>query len=90
MSSTTEISDAIKALRSHRCDDCGHGFPKSKLHWHHRDPESKLFNVAASGPPRGASLALPSVQRLIVEIEKCDLLCGPCHVARHVAMRRAS
>jgi hypothetical protein len=53
------------------CMICGYNEDGSKLHFHHRDPSTKLFNIA-----KGFSY---SPQRLQEEIDKCDLLCASCH-----------
>ena len=58
------------------CESCGAGASHGEggrwtLHFHHRDPETKVFNV-------GGRVTL-SWQRLLAEIEKCDVLCTSCH-----------
>jgi hypothetical protein len=41
------------------------------LDLHHRDPTTKRFTIG-----RGRSWSL---QNLLTEIEKCDVLCANCH-----------
>ena len=53
------------------CMICGYNEDGSKLHFHHRDPSTKLFGI-------GNSLTR-STQRVQEEIDKCDLLCITCH-----------
>ena len=53
------------------CMRCGYNEEGSKLHFHHRDPSTKLFNI-------GKGVAY-SPQRVQEEIDKCDLLCITCH-----------
>ena len=53
------------------CMTCGYNEDGSKLHFHHRDPSTKLFEIHNS--------LTFSPQRLQEEIDKCDLLCAACH-----------
>ena len=53
------------------CKRCGYNEDGSKLHFHHRDPSTKLFGI-------GNSLTR-STQRVQEEIDKCDLYCVSCH-----------
>ena len=53
------------------CMTCGYNEDGSKLHFHHRDPSTKLFEI-------GKGVAY-SPQRVQEEIDKCDLLCSACH-----------
>lgn len=57
-----------------RCKDCGFDNPAG-LQFHHRDPAEKLFEIAAG-------LTRPEAV-LWAEVDKCDLLCGTCHLLRH-------
>lgn len=53
------------------CMRCGYNEDGSKLHFHHRDPNTKLFSIGNG--------VVYSPQRLQEEIDKCDLLCASCH-----------
>lgn len=53
------------------CMRCGYNEDGSKLHFHHRDSSTKLFNI-------GKGVAFSPI-RLQEEIDKCDLLCISCH-----------
>lgn len=57
------------------CRDCGFDNPAG-LQFHHRISEEKLFEVG------GAGLTKPEAD-FWAEVEKCDLLCGTCHLLRH-------
>ncbi len=60
----------MKALRG--CKVCGLSDPL-KLEFHHRDPVEKLYKIAdmvSSGM---------SVESILVEIAKCDVLCTEHH-----------
>ena len=58
------------------CMDCGEDHPAT-LHFHHRDPKQKEFNVA-EWYRQGTS-----IEKLEEEIAKCDVLCCNCHAKRH-------
>jgi hypothetical protein len=62
-------------LKKHSCVKCGKSDFRN-LCFHHRKPEEKLFNVGESGPKY-------SREKLIVEMEKCDILCANCHRLLH-------
>ena len=53
------------------CMRCGYNEDGSKLHFHHRDPSTKIFGIS--------SALNYSPQRIQEEIDKCDLLCISCH-----------
>ena len=53
------------------CMRCGYNEDGSKLHFHHRDPSTKLFEI-------GKGIAFSPI-RVQEEIDKCDLLCAACH-----------
>lgn len=58
-----------------KCKDCEGQFNPAVYELHHRDPKekdrdpSKMFQL--------------SQERLVSEIDKCDLLCANCHRLRH-------
>lgn len=49
------------------------------LHFHHRDPATKSFNIALS--------KTKSMKRIVAEVEKCDVLCANCHLIEHERLR---
>jgi hypothetical protein len=64
-----------------RCVDCGYAACPEALQFHHRDPSTKDFGLGSfSG----------SLNRLIEEAAKCDLLCANCHRIRHSREAAAS
>jgi len=60
-------------LRSHPCVDCGNDNPKV-LEFDHRDPSLKSHDVS--------SMLDYSKNRILEEIEKCDVRCANCHKER--------
>jgi len=67
---------AERERRGDACQDCGH---EADLEWHHRDPSTKLFKIAAA---TWYGLGL-----IAEELAKCDLLCPNCHLERHAEVR---
>lgn len=67
-------------MRGGRCEDCGYSDVLGALEFHHRDPVTKEFGVGNwSG----------SLERLMAEVEKCDLVCSNCHRLRHASIDEA-
>jgi hypothetical protein len=54
------------------CAICGYGRFPGALHFHHRDPSIKSFELSAEGFAR-------SLDRARAEARKCVLLCSNCH-----------
>lgn len=52
------------------------------LTFHHRDPKTKEFEVSMA--PAGNY----SIERILKEIKKCDVLCFNCHAKLHWKRRR--
>lgn len=61
-------------LKSMPCTDCGVKYPPYVMHFDHRDPSTKLFNIG--------HIVTRSMTLILAEIEKCDLVCANCHAER--------
>ncbi len=57
-----------------RCFDCNNTFPDCCYDFDHRNPVEKLFGI---GGHYGKPLA-----ELVIEVDKCDLVCANCHRIR--------
>lgn len=66
------IKDGLKCAR------CGES-SNSVLQFHHTDPKTKEFEISSA-----ASLGL-SKEKIIKEIDKCEVLCANCHFKEHAA-----
>jgi hypothetical protein len=66
---------------SHPCADCGESDP-IVLEFDHLDPKAKSFDI-------GQSLSYRNWQSILVEIEKCEVVCANCH-RRRTALRRGA
>jgi hypothetical protein len=65
-------------LQSKACADCGWEITKDNLRafdWDHIDPMTKSFELSA--PPAHATLEM-----VLQEIEKCEVVCRNCHALR--------
>ena len=65
---------SLVAARGGKCVDCGYSACVEALQFHHRDPATKDFRVGVFNG---------TLERLIAETEKCDLVCANCHRGRH-------
>ena len=81
----SEVNAALRLRRKRmmvrylggKCVDCGYDKSLVALHFHHRDPATKSFNLSvASGVTRPA-------HEVQAELDKCDLVCATCHAVRH-------
>jgi len=74
MQNRTSRNYATDAKKGKPCTDCGGYFPQCVLHWDHvpeRGP--KLFNLGRADF---------SLDKVLAEIAKCDLVCANCHAIR--------
>jgi hypothetical protein len=71
----------LRALKGTYCSRCGRELSPERLHWHHRTGERKQFTLGRLN----AGCASRSLHRLLLEADKCDVLCVSCHA--HVTPR---
>lgn len=67
----------IKLIEIHggKCLDCGGEFPPHVFDFDHRDGSEKAFGISNQGNTK-------AFQALLVESQKCDLVCANCHRIR--------
>src|ERR1700674_513969 len=63
--------ETLRQEAGNRCSRCGYKQETRILEFHHRDRETKRFNIAD-----GRDWSLETLRR---ETAKCDLLCPNCH-----------
>jgi hypothetical protein len=64
----------LLVLRDGPCRDCGQRLPPYLMHFDHRDPRHKSFNLSASWAR--------SDHVIVREALKCDIVCPNCHRER--------
>lgn len=57
------------------CSVCGGEFPHPAMQFHHRNPDEK--------DAQWTKLRLRSWDKIIKELDKCDLVCANCHSCIH-------
>lgn len=77
------VKEILVAEAGGRCALCGYDRCVAAMHFHHREPDQKLFNIAA----RGLTRALDAAR---AEARKCVLLCSNCHAEVETGMTQLS
>ena len=67
---------ALLTERGDQCSKCRRRYPIAVYDLHHRDPSTKVFAVSNQIGNR-------SLEELLAEARKCDLLCANCHRTLH-------
>lgn len=62
-----------------KCQKCGYDNCDNALHFHHKNPEDKEFGIARARLD-GEKF---TIEKVLVEVDKCDLLCANCHAEEH-------
>src|SRR5271166_744608 len=65
--------DELRKQKERPCTRCGGKFPSYVMHYHHRDPSTKIESVSNLINRQGPR------QMIDAEIAKCDLVCANCH-----------
>ena len=72
------IKHKLITYKGGKCGKCGYDKCEGALQFHHRDPSQKEFTIAEVNVNN-----LFSMQTLLDEVDKCDLLCANCHAEEH-------
>ena len=67
-------ADILDQLRSVPCADCGGVFAQCSMDFDHRDPATKARVVTR--------MIQGSLDRMLAEVAKCDIVCANCHRLR--------
>jgi len=70
-----ERKRAAIEYKSGKCRKCGYSRCIAALAFHHRDPAEKEYQIA--------TMFAWSWERIVQELDKCDLLCANCHAELH-------
>lgn len=71
------IKTEIVNLNGGKCIRCGYSKCIKALHFHHRNPELKSFELDVR------TISSKSLDSILEEAAKCDLLCANCHTEVH-------
>lgn len=74
-------ADLLDQLRSVPCADCGGTFAQCSMDFDHRDAETKVRSVTR--------MINGSIDRMMAEVAKCDIVCANCHRLRTFERRRS-
>ena len=66
-----------------KCRQCGYGKCSAALDFHHNDPANKEFGIAKRLTDNKAQSIYDLENKLISELEKCDVYCANCHKILH-------
>ena len=72
-----ELAEFVISLKKKPCMDCGVEYPHFVMDFDHRDKNQKLSSVSEM-----VSLHMYSKEKILKEVEKCDLICSNCHRIR--------
>lgn len=70
------IRKFIQEQKDKPCQDCGIKYPYYVMDFDHRPGMKKIFNLAQMARIK------PSLDVVIKEVEKCDVVCSNCHRIR--------
>lgn len=69
-------------LKGNKCKICGYYKCKPALHFHHKNREEKKFALSGNG------LSGHTWEAILIEVEKCDLICANCHIEIEEKLRQ--
>lgn len=65
------------AMKGNKCEMCGYNKNYTALCFHHLNPDTKLFKLDAR------NCSNKKFETLLIEANKCQLLCHNCHMEIH-------
>ncbi|MBI5153088.1 MAG: hypothetical protein HZA36_01365 [Parcubacteria group bacterium] len=72
-----ELIDFVVAFKQKPCMDCGITYPPYVMDFDHRDRKTKVASINEM-----INLHSYSKDKILAEINKCDLVCANCHRIR--------
>lgn len=64
-------------IKGNKCILCGYDKNIHALCFHHKDPSTKMFQLDLK------NLSNRTWESILLELEKCSLLCSNCHLEHH-------
>ena len=81
-SKRSKLKEYLLNIKGNKCEKCGYaGKNTASLVFHHRDPSNKLFTLGYVYGRNGITNEI--MDNILLEIEKCDILCANCHKKMH-------
>jgi len=71
---SSKYRELVLSLKDVPCLDCGNRYPSYVMEFDHRDPKEKSFCLATGHNK--------SLDKLLAEVDKCDVVCANCHRIR--------
>lgn len=68
--------ERMAKLKDKPCADCGQSFPPFVMDFDHRNPKEKKFMISS------AEAVCKPFEEVLLEVNKCDLVCANCHRIR--------
>lgn len=72
---TKRFAEIRRMKEASPCADCGESYPYYVMDYDHRADEDKKFGI-------GVAMRTTGWQQILLEIQKCDLVCSNCHRIR--------
>jgi hypothetical protein len=73
-------ADLLDQLRDVPCMDCDGRYPPCAMEFDHRDSTTKVQGVTRM-------IGRASIERILAEVDKCDIVCANCHRLRTFTRR---
>lgn len=67
------LREKLIAMKGGCCSQCGYRKCSRSMSFHHRDPQTKSFELAVT------DIRNRPWEEIVIELDKCDLLCNNCH-----------
>jgi len=74
------VKQTLVEFKGSKCERCGYSRYPEVMEFHHPDPTKKDFTIAYR--------MNWAIERLKIEVAKCQMLCANCHREVHVELRR--
>lgn len=76
------LLDYVNSLKDKPCTDCRKKYPTYVMDFDHNDRNRKIISIAR------AIRDMWSKERILEEIEKCELVCANCHRIRTFGIKK--
>ena len=75
-----KFRDRLNEFKNKPCEMCGQKFPPHVMQFHHKNRDEKEFTISQS--------MRCTLEQLLAEIAKCELLCANCHAIKEYGFAR--